>query len=243
MITSPRPEDNPHTEMGNPDLPARPEDLDHPSTDSAADEPLDTEDESLGWFGWRLLFVLLLMAALLAAGVWGVRRAMQSVMVAELDQSFRNVSLLPQPRVQPESVEMKLQIYYVAGGRMLGATERLLRQTVGSTERLHLIARELQEPPGSGLYASPFPPAGEIRGLYLFEGMVWIDLNEAFRERAQTNPLTERLMIYSIVNSFLLNDTSLEGVRFMIEGQPVKTAWGWLDLSSPLGPDLSLIQR
>ena len=39
-----------------------------------------------------------------------------------------------------------------------------------------------------------------------------------------------------------LDGFARQGVRFMIEGETVETAWGWLDLSSPLAPDLSLVR-
>ena len=138
---------------------------------------------------------------------------------------------------------MRLQLYYIVRGEGLAPQTRQLRRPAQSVEHVYLIAREIQRPPETGLLRSPLPPGSHIRGLYLYEGIVWIDLDEPFLQPKDPSPQLERLVIYSLVNSFMLNDPTLQGVRFMIEGKPVETAWGWLDLSSPLGPDLSLLTQ
>ncbi|MCE5230346.1 GerMN domain-containing protein, partial [bacterium] len=107
--------------------------------------------------------------------------------------------------------------------------------------RIHQIARELGNPPGSGLMETPLL-GGAPRGLYLLSGIVYIDLNREFLQAPNQSPAMERLAIYSIVNSFMLNLPSLKGVQIMIDGQVVRSAWGWMDISSPLGPDLSLVR-
>jgi hypothetical protein len=80
-----------------------------------------------------------------------------------------------------------------------------------------------------------------IRAAYILDGIVWIDLSKDFQQPKNPSPLAERLTVYALVDTFLLNAPDLLGVRILVEGQPVSTAWGWLDLSAPLGINLSLI--
>ena len=81
-----------------------------------------------------------------------------------------------------------------------------------------------------------------MRGVYLLDGIIYLDLSQTFTRPEEPTPLGERLAIYSLVNSFMLNLQSLRGVQILIEGQIAQSAWGWLDISTPLGPDLSLIR-
>jgi hypothetical protein len=91
------------------------------------------------------------------------------------------------------------------------------------------------------------PKGTSIRALYVVGNVLWLDMSPAFLKPDNPSPLMERLVVYSLVNSFLLNDPNpsqptVVGVCFMVDGKPIDSAWGWLDLSSPLGADLSLIR-
>ncbi|HOE95065.1 MAG TPA: GerMN domain-containing protein [Candidatus Sumerlaeota bacterium] len=205
--------------------------------------PDELEEEVREWgCGWLLLLILLGLTSLFAVGWWGVNEITRRNMVEKLDKSFFHLSLLPQPKVETAEPDLTVQIFYLVRGRGLAAQKRELRYHADSRERLYQIAHEMQRPPTTGLLESPFPKGTEIRAIYLHDGIIWIDLNEAFLQPEHPSPLLERLVIFAIVNNFMLNEPTYRGVRFMIEGQPVNSAWGWLDLSSPLGPDLSLIE-
>jgi hypothetical protein len=190
---------------------------------------------------WFLIMGLALVLCVIGGVIWGVREIATRNMAKPLAQSFSDISLLPAPRIEPEKGDMQIQIYYIIRGQALTADSRQIRKPATGIERMHLIAQQFTTPPKNGLLQSPLPEGTTIRGLYLVDGFVWLDLSAEFLNVKNPTPLQERLTIYALVNSFLLNDPTLKGVRIMIDGKPVSTAWGWLDLSSPLGPDLSLI--
>ena len=185
--------------------------------------------------------MLLVLAATVGGGALGVREVLRRGWVDEWQRSYVGVGLIAGKQVQPADPEREVQLFYVVDGRALASQRRRLREAAGTLERVQVIAREITNPSDPGLYRSPLTGGAAIRGVYLFEGIVWLDLSEEFRAPEHPTPLLERLTVYALVNSFLLNDTSLQGVQIMIGGEPVDSAWGWIDLSQPLGRNLSLI--
>lgn len=210
-----------------------------PAAWSDADD--DAEPLPAGGLGWRPLLWLSGLAVLALACALLLRSVVAGGMADQWKRAFYDVSLLPTSGLQQTPPELQLQIYYIVGGQALAPQTRRLRKPAGGLERVYLVARELENPPG-GAFESPLPHGAKIRGLYILEGIVWVDLTGEFLNPALASPQSERLAIYSLVNSFMLNEPSLQGVRFMIDGRPVTSAWGYLDLSRPLGADLSLVR-
>jgi hypothetical protein len=211
--------------------------LDDPDTNEAADD-----EEEAGGGGWGLLLALLLIAALGAGGWWGVRTAQRRGWLQELERTYSEVSLLPGPLVRPARPEQEIQIYYAVNDRGLDyRSYRLRHEAANNAERVDLIRQALSNPNDPDHFRSPLPENTTIRAAYILDGIVWVDLSKEFQRPEHPSPLGERLTVYALVNTFLLNAPDLRGVRILVEGQPVTTAWGWLDLSGPLGVNLSLI--
>ena len=201
---------------------------------------IEPENETARGCGWLLVFILTLVVGIIALVSWGVIHMVIGTTVQPLHQNYRTLSLRPAQRIQAPKAEMQLQIYYVARGRALAAEMRRLRKPATENERLRLIAQELRKPPSGKLLENPLPPGTDIRGVYLLNGIAYVDLTIDFTKVERPTPLRERLAIYALVNSMMLNNRSIQGVQIMIDGRPANSAWGWLDISSPLGPDLSL---
>jgi hypothetical protein len=189
---------------------------------------------------WILIFILMLAVGSVVLVSWGVTRVVLSGMVQPMREMYKTVSLMPARGVKSPQAEMQLQIYYMAGGRTLVPETRRLRKPASENERLRLIAQELRQPPTGKLLENPLPPGTEIHGVYLAGGIAYVDMNVEFTKVERPTPLRERLAIYALVNSLMLNNRSIQGVQILIDGHPAPTAWGWLDISGPLGPDLSL---
>lgn len=187
-----------------------------------------------------VLLLLLVVVATGALGLWAAREAVERGYAAELETIYPRVSLLP-GEPDPIAPERRIHVFYVSRGRLLVPHVPRLERAVTGQERLARLSEELLNPP-SRLMRSPLPPGTRLLGVYLYEGVVWVDLSREFLEPPARTPLGEKLAVYGLVNTYMLNDFTLEGVRILVEGEPVTTAWGWLDLSSPLGPDLSLVE-
>jgi hypothetical protein len=193
--------------------------------------------------GWFVLLALSATLVLVLGLGFLINRISSQRLVQMIRQNFQEVSLTPtSASVQPAQAERQLQIYYIVRGRALAPENRQLRNAATPAERIELISEEVSKPPATGFLQSPLPPGAIIRGKYVLGGVLWLDLSGDFLKAPNPTPLQERLAIYALVNSFMLNEPSLKGVQFMIDGKPVTTAWGWLDLSAPLGPDLALIR-
>ena len=197
-------------------------------------DPDETQDRP--GCGWMLLLGLIGVTTLVAFGVWAAGQIHQRNLAQPLLANFR----LPDPTIRPPDPDLELKIFLIARDRFLSAQSRMIPGQAQDIERIHQIARELELTPATGLLQSPLAGGASIRGLYLLDSILYLDLSRQFRHHEQPSPVLERLMVYSLVNSFMLNAPSLRGVRVMIDGETVRTAWGWLDLTSPLGPDLSL---
>ena len=204
---------------------------------------LDDEPASRWGCGWLTLLALIVTLAMIGGATWSVREIQRRNLTESLGMSFSNVSLLPSGRIGTSDPSMKLQIFYIARGQGLAAQARELTRPVEPVERIKMIANEMQRLPTSGLYEPALPAGTEVRGVFLNEGIVWVDLSQQFLAPPVRSPQLERLVVFAVVNNFMLNDLSLQGVRFMVEGQPIDSAWGWLDLSQPLGADISLLPQ
>lgn len=227
--------------------PDRPEPEGEVYYESPIDQPPDRPQSEPprmrgGCCGWGALLVLI---ASIAAGWglwWALRAAVTRGVAEPLRVTFGEVSLLPSDRIQLAEPDLEVKIFYVAQGRELEAQPFRLPRPGGTAERVHVIAQQLQAAPPTDMLASPLPKGTAIRALYVLNGIVWLDLSKEFLTPADPTPLGERLAVYGLVNSFLLNDQTLRGVRILVDGRQVTTAWGWMDLSNPLGPDLSLVR-
>jgi hypothetical protein len=207
--------------------------------------PYEEEPERRGLMphlGSRPLWYLAVLALVVLATSWAINQVVRRGLADQYKYKFQDVSLLPADALRMTDSEQQLQVYYLVRGLTLAPYRLKLLRPAGAAERLTLIARALEDAPSGGLLQSPLPPGCKIRGIFLLDNIAWVDLSPEFLKPPQATPQLERLTIYSLVNSVKLNEPSLGGVRFMIGGNPVDSAWGWLDLSSPLGADLSMIR-
>lgn len=205
--------------------------------DETVEDPAEAAGERPGC-GWSLLLGLMGMAALLIFGLWAAREINRRNIAQPLAGSYR---MLPEDQPKPQGPEQELKIYFIAGGQFLSAQPRTSRDTPDEAGRIHQIAHELANPPGSGLMETPLL-GGAPKGIYILGGIVYVDLNRDFLQPPNPSPTLERLTIYSIVNSFVLNVPDIKGVQILVDGQVLRSAWGWMDISTPLGPDLSLVR-
>ena len=192
--------------------------------------------------GWAPLIVLLTLAGIGAVAYFGLAAVRRGSMADKLEARYGGVSLLPGAQLKQVEAESQVRLFFVSQDGGLVAQTRTLHRAGSGMERAHVIARELNKPSASPTFQRPLPEGVNIRAVYLEEGVLLVDLSAELLQVAEASPMRERLMIYSIVNSLMLNDEtqSFQGVRFMIDGRLRDAAWGWLDLSAPLGPDLSL---
>jgi hypothetical protein len=203
----------------------------------------DNWDDAERVGGWRLLFALIFLTALGFGGWWAMRQAQQQGWLDQFHRAYGDVSLLPGTLARPSDPALEIQVYYVApNGRALDwRVYKLRRAPANDAERVDLACQAIAAGAGADRQCPPLPPNVKLRGAYVLDGIVWIDLSKEFLQPENPTPLGERLTIYALIDTFLLNVPDLQGARLLVDGQPVRTAWGWMDLSSPIGVNLSLI--
>ena len=86
-------------------------------------------------------------------------------------------------------------------------------------------------------------PAGtRLRQVFVLDnGVAYLDFSADLREGMGGGSMEELLTVYAIVDSVVLNIAEIDRVGILVNGRPVATLNGHLDLRRPLPPDYSLI--
>ncbi|MBE3586261.1 GerMN domain-containing protein [Desulfofundulus thermocisternus] len=124
------------------------------------------------------------------------------------------------------------QGYLVAERREIPVTKAIARATL----------RELCRGPASGSGFNPtIPPGTRVKDINIRDGLAIVDFSRELKERHRGGSSAELLTVYSIVNT-LTQFPSVQQVQILVEGRPLETLAGHLDISGPLKRDASLIR-
>jgi spore germination protein GerM len=112
------------------------------------------------------------------------------------------------------------------------------REATQTAEPAAAAVRALIEgPKGAGL--ATIPAGARLNGITIKDGVATVDLSREFVDGLPGGSASERMAVYSIVNS-LTEFNTIERVKFQIDGADVETIGGHLDATEPLGRDESL---
>jgi spore germination protein GerM len=104
---------------------------------------------------------------------------------------------------------------------------------------LESILEELINGPVSDL-APVLPLAGMFNSVQLDGNLARVDFAEELLDALPSGSSSELLAAYAVVNSLALNYPQVQQVLFTVDGKPLETLKGHLDLRKPLAPDFSL---
>jgi germination protein M len=114
-------------------------------------------------------------------------------------------------------------------------------RAVPSGERVGLAAlRELtigRVPPGC---TRPLPSATRVLGVRISDGVATADFSPHLVQRFVGGADNEGVVVYAIVNT-LASLPGVDRVRILVEGQPIETIGGHIDVSGPLRADHELV--
>ncbi len=201
-----------------------------------ADEP----DEGRGL--WFIFTAMVASLGVLVGGIYGLKTVMERGYLDQYAYVFREISLLPSKNIHPAAIEESVQVLESDDGMTLTPRLRRLKRAAAGHEKDLIVIRELTDGEISPGFRPVLPPGTKSRGFYRVGNLAYLDVSGEFLQPVNATPRGERLAVYSLVNSIILNNPEIAGVRLLVDGQPIETAWGWLDCSSALGPDLSLIR-
>ena len=171
-----------------------------------------------------LLVAGVALVGIIAALLWGLRSG---------DETDRP----PDPRMTRSQVRL-----YFAGQQsaLLAGEDRVIEHLDTPTDQASAIVRELIRGPESDRTGT-IPDGTALLGLRIDEGIVYVDLSGDVSENHPGGSESELMTIYSIVNSLTENVAGVKAVRILIEGDPVNTLAGHIDLRTPLQADTHLI--
>lgn len=178
---------------------------------------------------WKVrLVVPVLLLILLAFGLLAI-------------QQHRAVEPVAAPPAALPAREVTL--YFVAAdGRDLVAERRTLPGCVDERRCLsETVAALLQGPQGRA--ALPlFPAAAQVRAVTVEGGTALVDLTAAARQEHPGGSLSELLSVLGLANTVAANAAGVRDVRLLIDGQPVPTLKGHVDLRQPVPADFGRVR-
>jgi hypothetical protein len=115
-------------------------------------------------------------------------------------------------------------------------------ETTAPGDRAKQILADLISGPETELALTALPPGTRLRQVYVLEqGTAFVDFSTDLKRGLGGGSTEELFTVSSIVNSVTLNVPEIRRVGILINGEPVETLNGHLDLRRPLSPDPSII--
>ena len=109
-------------------------------------------------------------------------------------------------------------------------------------DRAKQIIADLISGPDNDGSLRALPPATRLRQVFVMDnGVAYLDFSAELREEMGGGSMEEILAVYAIVDSVVINIVEVDRVGILVNGRPVATLNGHLDLRRPLAPDYSLI--
>lgn len=104
------------------------------------------------------------------------------------------------------------------------------------------VVKELIKGPQSKDLVKTIPEESKLLSLTVSDGVAKVNFSRELQTKHWGGSSGESMTVYSVTNSL----AELEGinkVQFLIEGQPIESLAGHLDLTQPIAPDKDLIKK
>ena len=142
-----------------------------------------------------------------------------------------------------EAVKRKVHLYFAPrNGRYLQAEERRIQATDASSAA-EAIVQALIEGPDDPKLVSTISPGTQLLRLFVTDdGTAYVDFTSELSRQHPGGVAAERLTLYAIVNSLVLNLDKVERVQLLLNGNTASTLAGHLDIRYAKTADLLLIR-
>jgi spore germination protein GerM len=158
---------------------------------------------------------------------------------------LRNLLLKPEPP-PPADVQRQLRtvtLYFATtDGTGLGAEGREIDDCLVEDDCLKATVQALLDGPVGDL-APVFPAQAVLRAVTVTGGEVQIDFSHALIDNHPGGSWGELLTVYALADTVAVNFPHLRQIRILVEGAPVETLRGHVDLRQPISPDFSLLLK
>ena len=131
-----------------------------------------------------------------------------------------------------ENKTMEAEIYYPNedGTRLLAAKRKI---TVGEKDKYTAVMEALLESPKEPGVTSIFPKNAKLRSVKVKDGTAEVDFDGRLVKTFVGGSTGEELLVGSVVNT-LTNFPEVKRVSILLDGKPVETLSGHMDLTAPI---------
>lgn len=143
----------------------------------------------------------------------------------------------------PPGRKIKASLFYVSDdGLRLTRVERDVAFGEGTVEQARQII-EAQIAPVAEPLVSAVPKGTKLRTIFVTEsGDAFVDFSPELVSGHSGGSTNELLTVYSIVNALCANLPAVRSVELLVDGKPVETLAGHVDLGRPLEKNLAWVQ-
>ena len=139
---------------------------------------------------------------------------------------------------------INIKLYFGTPGSAILETEE---RSIPYHETLDAQAKEVMTALITGPKGKLIPTIPEgtrlIDVLVSKDGVAYVDLSGEIVSNHQGGTAGEMVTVYSIVNTLTINLPQIHAVQILVDDRSVETLKGHVDLSKPLGADLSLAKQ
>lgn len=156
----------------------------------------------------------------------------------------RDVSSKPPVVVEASPQLSREVVLYFASvdGQVLVAETRKINECQLDEDCLRDTVQALIAGPESSLV--PILPARvELRGVAVAGTLVSVDFSQQLISSHPGGTQSELLTIYGLADTLAVNFPHLRQMQILVDGAPVATLKGHVDLRQPINPDFSLVQE
>lgn len=176
---------------------------------------------------------------------WGVLVAL--VFVVGLVIGYLKTTEEPQPEPVAETAvtqrTREVLLYFAAvDGQSLVAETRDINECEQEEDCLSDTVRELIAGP-QGALAAVLPKQVELHGVAIVGSQVNVDFSQELITAHPGGTQSELLTIYGLTDTLAVNFPHLRQVKILVDGVPVATLKGHVDLRQPVTPDFSMVEE
>lgn len=203
----------------------------------------DSEKKSLKSFLFFLLKTILISGLLIAAGIFSLNKYFEyKVKYYNHPNVSASLSSGDESISQKIPLQKRLKLFFTQDGLNLSQQVIELKEEISDYEKIKFIIETLLKGPVSDLFHSTIPNILKVSGVFIVNDKAIINIVIENNQNYFKSITEEMLCIYSIVNSIILNCERINNVQILINGKIQNSLGDFIDISSPLTVDYSLIK-
>ncbi len=150
-------------------------------------------------------------------------------------------------KARERTVELPYYVIHDTGDDLLLAERHTALRVAGSASNWRMARTALtamENARTEGRYLNPLPDGARILGVRIdiATGIASVNLSPEARANFNGGARLEQMTIYALVNT-VGRVPGVKGVTFQVAGKPIQEFAGHLDLSEPLVPDESIVEK